>query len=204
MTQLQELVDSLPKSGNESAHRRLEYFYISKLPLEWELQGSLADAFSSLGANSSALDIYLRLQMWDRVISCYQLLEMKHKVIFVLSIIVLLLNEAFFFNRRKILFGKSWPKVKPPNFGAYSATARMMSSSTKKLGKCRNIPVPVLRETGLTTITTRRNTLNAFRISKNLWPSIVFKRAFGSDWLSQLWKLRTGKQPLEPTVVTVP
>ncbi len=98
MTQLQELVDSLPKSGNESAHRRLEYFYISKLPLEWELQGSLADAFSSLGANSSALDIYLRLQMWDRVISCYQLLEMKHKVICFLSIIVLLLNndEIFF------------------------------------------------------------------------------------------------------------
>ena len=79
MTQLQELVDCLAKA-NPPSHNRLEYFYVSRLPLEWELQGALADVFVSLGAVNSALDIYLRLHMWEKVIGCYQHLELRHKV----------------------------------------------------------------------------------------------------------------------------
>ena len=72
-------MDNLAKAEPPAA-RRLDYFYVSRLPLEWELQGTLADVFVTLGAINSALDIYLRLQMWDKVIGCYQHLEMKHKV----------------------------------------------------------------------------------------------------------------------------
>lgn len=79
MTQLQELVDSLSKPS-ESSQRRIEYFYVSRMPLECELQRMLADVFQSLGAINSALDVYIRLQWWDGVIACYQHLELKHKV----------------------------------------------------------------------------------------------------------------------------
>lgn len=79
MTQLQELVNSLAKP-NPLPHVRMNYFYVSRMPLDWELEGALADVFLSLGAINSALDICLRLQMWEKTITCYQILEMKHKV----------------------------------------------------------------------------------------------------------------------------
>lgn len=79
MLQLQELVDSISKT-KPSFERRIEYFYASQMPLEYELQGYLAEIFQSLGAINSALDIYIRIQMWEGVIACYQQLEKKHKV----------------------------------------------------------------------------------------------------------------------------
>jgi hypothetical protein len=79
MLQLQELTESLERPL-PPAKVRAEYFYVSRMPLERELQGMLADLQLSLGAVNSALDLYLRLEMWEKVISCYQLLEMKHKV----------------------------------------------------------------------------------------------------------------------------
>ena len=79
MMQLQELADSLPKSLPPVQHR-MKLFYVSALPLEWELSGNLADVLHSLGAVNSALDIYLRFEMWEKVIVCYQQLDMKHRV----------------------------------------------------------------------------------------------------------------------------
>jgi hypothetical protein len=32
-----------------------------------------------LGATKAALERYLRLQRWDEVIACYNLLQMRHK-----------------------------------------------------------------------------------------------------------------------------
>lgn len=79
MTQLQELADCFAKQ-TPSADQRLQFFYVSRMPLEMEVLKSLAEVLLSLGCINSALDIYLRLQAWDGVISCYQILEMKHKV----------------------------------------------------------------------------------------------------------------------------
>ena len=79
MLQMQELTDSLERPL-PPAEVRAEYFYVSRMPLERELHGMLADLQLSLGAVNSALDLYLRLEMWEKVIACYQLLEMKHKV----------------------------------------------------------------------------------------------------------------------------
>jgi hypothetical protein len=79
LSQLQELADSLAKVSPD-AHRRIEYFYVSLIPLECELQSEFAEVLKSLGAISSALDIYIRLQLWDGVIACYQQLDRKHKV----------------------------------------------------------------------------------------------------------------------------
>jgi len=78
MMQMQELSDSLAKS-EPPVQQRMKLFYVSALPLEWQLSGHLADVFHSLGAVNSALDIYVKLQMWEKVIMCYQQLEMKHR-----------------------------------------------------------------------------------------------------------------------------
>ena len=80
MMQLQELSDTLARNES-SAQQRMRLFYVSGLPMEWQLGGHLADVFYSLGAVNSALDIYLKLEMWEKVIFCYQQLEMKHRVI---------------------------------------------------------------------------------------------------------------------------
>lgn len=80
MMQLQELADCFAKQAPEIG-QRMQYFFVSRMPLEFEVLKSLAEVQTSLGAINSALDIYLRLQAWDGVISCYQILEMKHKVL---------------------------------------------------------------------------------------------------------------------------
>ncbi|RKP33996.1 hypothetical protein BJ085DRAFT_21969, partial [Dimargaris cristalligena] len=43
----------------------------------WEMEKELAERFVSLGVFRSALEIYERLETWDEVISCYQMLEKK-------------------------------------------------------------------------------------------------------------------------------
>ncbi|XP_057377095.1 tetratricopeptide repeat protein 27-like isoform X1 [Daphnia carinata] len=78
LSQLQELADSLSKDS-QYANRRIEYFYVSRMPLEFELQSVLAEVLQSLGAVSSALDIYIRLHKWEGVITCYQQLDKKHR-----------------------------------------------------------------------------------------------------------------------------
>ncbi|KAK4001962.1 hypothetical protein OUZ56_003824 [Daphnia magna] len=78
LSQLQELADSLSKES-QYGNRRIEYFYVSRIPLEFELQSLLAEVLQSLGAVNSALDIYIRLHKWEGVIACYQQLDKKHR-----------------------------------------------------------------------------------------------------------------------------
>ncbi|RUS15783.1 hypothetical protein BC937DRAFT_92002 [Endogone sp. FLAS-F59071] len=76
--QLQALVDQIPVEDS-TAQERLAYFYEISLPSKWELERELAEKFVSLGVLRSALEIYQRLEMWDDIISCYQLLEQPDK-----------------------------------------------------------------------------------------------------------------------------
>lgn len=48
---------------------------------KWLMRTQLADLLVSLGFVKTALDIYLEIERWDSVIGCYNLLELKHKVI---------------------------------------------------------------------------------------------------------------------------
>ena len=82
MMQMEELSGSLAKN-EPTVQQRMRLFYVSGLPLEWQLGGQLADVFHSLGLVNGALDVYLKLQMWEKVIMCYQQLEMKHRVIII-------------------------------------------------------------------------------------------------------------------------
>jgi hypothetical protein len=79
MTQMNELVDEVVKEmnqvnadANELKRVRCENFYSIQLTPFWMTEKYLAEILISLGAIKSALDIYLRIQLWDEIISCYQ------------------------------------------------------------------------------------------------------------------------------------
>ncbi|CAG2054189.1 unnamed protein product [Timema podura] len=78
MMQAQTLVDGID-AAMPSALDRFSHLFVSHLPPRWEVEAELADLFIHLGAINSALDIYLRLEKWEEVISCYTLLKLRHK-----------------------------------------------------------------------------------------------------------------------------
>ncbi|KAI8823038.1 uncharacterized protein EV422DRAFT_523138 [Fimicolochytrium jonesii] len=76
--QLQALVDQIKLEEPSAAERMLHIFSI-ELPPKWELERELGERFVSIGVTRSALEIFERLEMWEDVISCYQLLEQPQK-----------------------------------------------------------------------------------------------------------------------------
>ncbi|CAO3662804.1 unnamed protein product [Rhizopus stolonifer] len=76
--QLQALVDQI-KVEDSTVEERLAYFYDLLLPSKWEMERELARRFVSLGILRSAADIFERLEMWEDVISCYQMMEQPQK-----------------------------------------------------------------------------------------------------------------------------
>ncbi|KAJ3042084.1 hypothetical protein HDV00_008166 [Rhizophlyctis rosea] len=76
--QLQALVDQFPLTDSPVSER-MHHFFSIMLPPKWELEGELGERFVSLGVTRSALEIFERLELWENVISCYQMLEQEKK-----------------------------------------------------------------------------------------------------------------------------
>ncbi|KND03282.1 tetratricopeptide repeat-containing protein EMW1 [Spizellomyces punctatus DAOM BR117] len=76
--QLQALVDQFPLEESSVSDRMLHIFSIM-LPAKWEMERELAERFVSLGVTRTALEIFERLELWEDVISCYQMLEQDKK-----------------------------------------------------------------------------------------------------------------------------
>ncbi|KAI8647641.1 hypothetical protein BD408DRAFT_408259 [Parasitella parasitica] len=76
--QLQALVDQI-KVEDSGVEERLAYFYDILLPSKWEMERELAYRFASLGVLRSALEIFERLEMWEDVVSCYQMMEQSQE-----------------------------------------------------------------------------------------------------------------------------
>ena len=77
LMQIQTLVDKFyfqPKK-----HSRMEMVYATQPPPFWVLETELVNILVSVGSTKTALDIALKLQLWDEVITCYHLLELRHK-----------------------------------------------------------------------------------------------------------------------------
>lgn len=91
--QLQALVDQWKLQENDaSVPDRMKYIHALLLPSKWEMEKELGLRFVSLGVVRSALEIFQRLDMWDNVISCYQMLEQPKKVLFFAENFILLSN----------------------------------------------------------------------------------------------------------------
>ncbi|CAG9114888.1 unnamed protein product [Plutella xylostella] len=60
--------------------RRLSYLWASGLPPSWGWRQQLADLCLSLGLTKAALEQYRALCLWEDVIVCYTMLQLRHKV----------------------------------------------------------------------------------------------------------------------------
>ncbi|XP_065076866.1 tetratricopeptide repeat protein 27 [Ochlerotatus camptorhynchus] len=78
MKQCEELVHLLDSDSVPVSHR-LSFAFCSALIPRWQIKAKLGDLMVSLGIIKGALDLYLELQLWEDVISCYNHLELRHK-----------------------------------------------------------------------------------------------------------------------------
>jgi tetratricopeptide (TPR) repeat protein len=74
--QLQALVDQWKLLDNDANFfERLDYFFFLLIPSKWELEKELGERYISIGVIRSSLEIFYRLEMWEMVINCHQMLE---------------------------------------------------------------------------------------------------------------------------------
>jgi len=79
LMQVQTVVDNLSEVSTSTSNTRLHLLYCSGLPPIWDVERQLGKLYISLGSTKSALEIFLRLEMWDEVILCYNQLGFRHK-----------------------------------------------------------------------------------------------------------------------------
>ncbi|KAJ3006814.1 UNVERIFIED_CONTAM: hypothetical protein HDU68_003865 [Siphonaria sp. JEL0065] len=73
--QLQAIVDQMAVEHDSTPSERLNHIYTISIPSKWDLESELGDRLVGLGVVKSALEIFERLELWDNVVSCLQMLE---------------------------------------------------------------------------------------------------------------------------------
>lgn len=68
--------------------QRMDFFFCSGIKPIWFYQQHFANLMLNLGMVKAALDLYLKLSLWEDSIVCYTILEMKSKVSKAISKIV--------------------------------------------------------------------------------------------------------------------
>ena len=84
LMQMQTLVDSLPWKFIDS-HHRLDMIYSIKPVPFWILENELVKILKSVGSIKTALDLALKLKLWEEVIDCYHILDLRHKAVEVIT-----------------------------------------------------------------------------------------------------------------------
>ena len=79
MTQAENLMKLL-NHGQPPTYHRMDVFFASGMKPLWNFKQILADAMLSLGLVKGALDCYINLHLWEDVIVCYTILDLRHKV----------------------------------------------------------------------------------------------------------------------------
>lgn len=60
--------------------QRFSHMFATGMNPKWIVEARLGDLMLSLGMVKTSLDLYLRLQLWEEVIVCYTMLDLRHKV----------------------------------------------------------------------------------------------------------------------------
>ena len=82
LMQIETLLDSirLADDSNKSCYRgRMHLIYATKLPPYWHIEIELVRLYKAMGSVKSALDVAIRIELWEDVIICYNQLNLKHK-----------------------------------------------------------------------------------------------------------------------------
>lgn len=87
MMQMEYLIHELNKT-EVSVTNRMDLFFASGLKPIWVLEQMYAQLMLSLGLVKGALDVFLKLKLWKEVIACYNIINLKHKVYFLIHIIL--------------------------------------------------------------------------------------------------------------------
>ena len=85
LMQIQTLVDTFYFQPKKEGHIRMEMVYATQPPAFWVLETELVNILVSVGSIKTALDIALKLKLWEEVITCYHLLELRHKAVEVIK-----------------------------------------------------------------------------------------------------------------------
>ncbi|XP_014296423.1 tetratricopeptide repeat protein 27 [Microplitis demolitor] len=78
LSQSESLVGQYSQSKPSVFHRTNLLFASGMKPI-WIFKQNLADAMLNLGLVKGALDLYLNLKLWEEVIVCYTILDLRHK-----------------------------------------------------------------------------------------------------------------------------
>lgn len=78
LMQIESIVENLNKEDPNTL-QRLTTFWSTCLPSKWQIEAQMADIMLNLGLVKACLDIYLKLQLWEEVIVCYTILNLRHK-----------------------------------------------------------------------------------------------------------------------------
>lgn len=81
MEELIKLTTSTDLSQKKPSHYfgRLRLFYSVLCQPIWSVQQNYGEISMDLGLFKNALDIFLRIDLWEKAIACYQVLNMNHK-----------------------------------------------------------------------------------------------------------------------------
>lgn len=79
LSQTESLVGQYSQS-KPSVFHRTNLLFASGMKTIWIFKQNLADSMLNLGLVKGALDLYLQLKLWEEVIVCYTILDLRHKV----------------------------------------------------------------------------------------------------------------------------
>ncbi|XP_074642936.1 tetratricopeptide repeat protein 27-like [Tubulanus polymorphus] len=75
--QMELLAKQFTTTGDVTARNHL--LITSQIPPNWKIEFELAHILLKIGSVKTALDVFLKLQRWDSVIECYQILGRREK-----------------------------------------------------------------------------------------------------------------------------
>ncbi|CAG9761471.1 unnamed protein product [Ceutorhynchus assimilis] len=78
LRQCEEVLSRFTKEQPEAFDRFNDVFGTG-LPAMWKVTVQYADLLLNIGLPKNALDLYLKLQLWEEVIVCYTILKLRHK-----------------------------------------------------------------------------------------------------------------------------
>lgn len=78
LKQCEDLMKLFERSPSPLAHRVSLFFCAGMTPI-WVTEVALGNLMLSLGFVKTALDVFIRIQAWEAVIACYNILALRHK-----------------------------------------------------------------------------------------------------------------------------